>query len=163
MNNRKGITAVEILIASAIIIIVLVAATSIVLMIYGYVGDAIAQTGLQSQARVGVERMVRDIRNAAAISCSGDTLTLTFLPNPLNDNQPQWQSQYVTAGGEIEYVPEVGGDRYTIVENVDLGGNNLFQYDSSNRMVTIELRVRNPNNDEYTRLKTRVRAKNVSP
>jgi len=166
-GGLTGFTLVEVLIASAILLFVLMALYSTYLMLSQYVRDMSLQAVLQGRTRIAVERMARDIRLASKVSClpAGTNITLTFDPTKMGQVGSEWISQYRLYGGQILFRPNVSlSKEIVVIENVNLGaGDKLFQYDSGKKLVTIDLKIENTSltATQSARLTTIVRARNV--
>lgn len=166
-NNKKGFTLVEVLTASAILLLVLTALYATYLMISQFVRDTSVQSVLQSRTRLTIERMANDIRLASAVECSGtgSILTLTYEPSRIGKTGNSWTSRYRLVGGKILFSPDVGKEKETtIINDVKLGsGDKLFQYDGGKKLVTIDLRTENSSltTMEDSHLTTAIKARNV--
>ena len=144
-NNKTGFTLVEVLTTSAILLLVLTAVYATYIMLSQFVRDTSAQTVLQSQARLAIERMINDIRLASDVECSGagTSIKLTYEPEKMGKNGNSWTSRYRLVGDKILFSPNIDENKETtIINEVKLGsGDKLFQYDGGKKLVTIDLRT----------------------
>ncbi len=167
MSSKKGFTLAEVICASAILIFVVAAAFSTYIILSQYVRDITTQSGLQSQTRITVEQMAREIRLASivAIGGGGNTITLTFNPNKLG-GVVRPASQYTLVGNQIRYIPDITlpGQFTTVMDKVDLNlGDRLFQYSGGTNVVTIDARVSNialTNIEQNAHLTTSIQLRN---
>ena len=144
-SGIRGFTLTEILIVSVIVLLVVTVAMSTFIILSQYVSDLAKQAILQGKTRLCMERIVRDIREAANVNCtvSGNEINLTYDPQRIGQSGSNWTSRYRLSGGSVLFTADtsVGGE-VVVVENVVLGfGDKLFQYDSGTKLVTIDLQV----------------------
>jgi len=169
LDKNKGFTIVEALCVSVILLFVLTAVFSTYTLLTRYVRDTTTQTDSQSETRIAVDRIARDIRLATAVTCpaSGINIDLTYDPGRIGQAGSVWTSRYRLSGSQILYRPDISlGGETVVLEDLDIdlvGGETPFQYDDIRRLVTINLNVENASmtTTQDTRLITTVKVKNV--
>lgn len=167
MKDKKGFTIVEALSVSVILLFVLMAVFSSYVMLSQYVRDTTAQTAVQSEARLAIDRMARNIRLASDVNCpaAGTSIDLTFDPGKMGQAGSSWTARYRLAGNQVLFVPNINSTNETVIlDDVVLNpGQILFQYDGAKKLVTIDLNVENASitTTQYTPLTTAIKAKNV--
>ena len=164
-SNKKGFTLVEVLAASVILVLVLTAIFSTYVMMSQYVKNTITQASLQGEARVAIERMVRNIREASSVSCSvsGNSITLTFDPGRMGEAGANWTSEYRLTSGQILYFPDTTlGSSSILVDNVNLDAGDQLFFDSGNGLVTIDMKLTETslNTEQKVHLTTIVKKRN---
>jgi len=165
MRNKKGFTLPEVLMVSVVLILVLTATTSIYMMMSQYVKKTIVQASLQSEARVAIEKMARNTREASAVTCSvsGDMLTLDFTAGRVGLVGSDWNEEYILTGGEIRHFPDTTQLDYTVIaENVNLDAGDQLFFDAGNGLVTIDLKMTSTvfNTQQKVHLATIVKKRN---
>ena len=145
-DRKNGFTLTEMLISTAILLLVVAVSMSTYLMLSQYVKDLAAQAIVQGKARVSLERMVRDIREAASVTCqsSGNEILLTYDPQRMGLAGSGWTSRYRLNNGQILFTADTAaGNEIVVVENVLLDfGVKLLEYNPGTKLVTINLKIR---------------------
>ncbi|MBN1871106.1 MAG: hypothetical protein JW800_00885 [Candidatus Omnitrophica bacterium] len=163
----EGFTLTEILIVSIMVLLVVAVAMSTYVLLSQYVSDLAKQAILQGKTRLCAERIVRDAREAASISCtlSGNEINFTYDPQRIGKAGSNWTSRYRLSGGKILFTADTSvGVETVVVENVSLDtGDKLFQYDLGTKLVTIDLQVEKIGtaNEQDADISTIVKARNA--
>jgi len=144
MKNKKAFTIPEVLAAAGILTLVIATIFSTYVMMSQYVRGTTTQASLQGEARLAVERMARNTREASDVSCSvsGDTLTLSFMPGQVGQTGSAWDERYLLTGNEIRYFPDITQTDYTVIaENVNLDTGDQLFFDGGSGLITIDLKM----------------------
>ena len=166
MKGKKGFTLTEIMAVTVILILVVASAFSTYIMMAQYVKDAINQALLQGEARLAVEKMARNTREASDVDCSvsGDILTLTFTPGRIGQVGSDWDARYQLINGEIRYFPDTTLTDYTVIaNNVNLDAGDQLFFDAGDGLITIDLKMVATflNNQQQVHLTTIAKARNA--
>ena len=153
--------------AIGILTMVITAVFSTYVMMAQYVKDTTTQASLQGEARVAIERMARNTREASTVTCSvsGDTLTLGFTPGRVGQVGSDWNESYTLTGGEIRYFPDTTQVDYTVIaENVNLDAGDQLFFDAGGGLVTIDLKMVSTalNTQQQVHLTTIVKKRNAN-
>jgi len=169
--GNRGFTLAEVIVTSVILMLVIGVAVSTYVILVQYVKDMAGQAFVQAKARTVIDRMTRDIREAANITCSGsgDTLTLTYDvetlgPSPLYATD--WTSRYRLSGSRILFTQKTSvGTEVAIIDNVSLDtGDKLFYEDPSAPNfieITLKISKAGASSTQYADIITTVKARNA--
>lgn len=134
MKDKKGLTLIEILVASAVLGVILVVLYSILIRSHYTYASATRLASLQDRGRVAIDRMATEIRQSdpsklSITTVNGNSAVTFEYITGISSGTPVWSSStsYQWESGPVggRLVRIQGSDKLTITDNVATNGLSI--------------------------------------
>ena len=135
---ENAFSVVEVLIAATILGVIGGAVVASTMMANRLVWQGLSLTELQSQARIGMEKIERYLRMAKSATVSSDGAVITFTVDVSGTTVTR---TLTFSSGTLTYDPGQGKSVETVMTKVELMPGKTSVFDVSGKLITMNLRL----------------------